>query len=124
MLVATSLLVATFTFKPADHVEFHSAFLEGDRVTIVEFSTPLCLTCDLNSLILETASGRSAVAQHDIKILHADVSKDAEAAALLNEHWYYSVTVLGIFRGTDPVIILPDLITASKVLAGIETASR
>jgi hypothetical protein len=122
-LVATSLLVATFTFKPADYVEFHPAFLEGDRVTIVEFSTPLCLTCDLNSLVLDTYSVRSAVAQHNVQILHADVSKDAEATELLNELGYDSVPVLGIFRGTEPVLILPDLITASKVLAGIETAS-
>lgn len=124
VLLALALLVATFTFKPADHIDYHPGFLEGDRVTIVEFSTPLCLTCDLNAAILQTASIRRSIASHNVQVLYADVSKDESAAKLLNELGYDSVPVLGVFRGTDPVVVLPDLISTSKVLAAIKTASR
>lgn len=124
VIVATSLIVAPFIFDRPNSVPFHSVYLEGDAITMVEFRTPLCLTCDLNAAILNSGSIRGALTQYGVQVLDADVSRDKEAAALLNELGYDSVPVLAVFRGDDPVAVLPDLITPSKVLDAIKTASR
>lgn len=98
--------------------EFDAARLGSGEVVLVQFSAPLCITCDMNTAILNTLDLRGVVP------MYADVANNPAAAEQLMRLGYDSVPVLAIFHGGNPPIVMPDLITAASVVAALETTGE
>jgi thiol:disulfide interchange protein len=110
------LAIAPFNMHSdaAKWVEYYPG-VEKTGVVLVDFSAPLCLTCDLNKATLERMDLAGVV------LVDADVANNPAAARLLTSLGYDSVPVLAIYAPGSAPIVLPDLITAADVAAALET---
>jgi len=110
------LAIAPFFMEPSatKWQDYDPAVLQSGQVVLVQFSAPLCLTCDMNKAILNTLDLTG------VTPVYADVANNPAAAELLTKLGYDSVPVLAIFApGREPVV-MPDLITATAVVAALQ----
>lgn len=96
--------------------------LAAGRTVVVDVTADWCVTCKVNdALVLSTDAVRAALGRADVVALRADWTRqDASILAFLRAHGRAGIPFLAVFHPDRPVELLPELLTADRVLEALE----